>query len=159
MKKANVGIALLLLVVGALVLADALRLGFRWGRSGPQAGFFPFWLAVGLIVCCLIELRRTLAKYRKEGRVGKRLMPEGAWKSIAWVIAPAIGMVVVTELIGLHLAAALYLAFYMRAVGKIGWGVTIVVALAVPTVLYVAFDKLFLVPLPQGLWGAQLMPF
>jgi len=25
--------------------------------------------------------------------------------------------------------------------------------------LYIAFDKLFLVPLPQGLWGAKLMPF
>ena len=64
-----------------------------------------------------------------------------------------------TELVGLHVAAALYLGFYMRAVGKIGWSTTLAVAILVPLSLYVAFDKLFMVPLPQGLWGASLLPF
>jgi hypothetical protein len=68
-------------------------------------------------------------------------------------------MVGMTELVGLHVAAALYLAFYMRAVGKIGWVTTIAISLLVPISLYIAFDKLFLVPLPQGVWGTRLLPF
>jgi hypothetical protein len=159
MKRANVAVAAVLLVIGCLVLADAIRLGFGWSASGPRAGFFPFILAVGLIVCSGLEIRRTLGQVRKDGWAGKRLMPPGAWKPIAWVIGPAVAMVLVTELIGLHLAAALYLAFYMRAVGKTGWATTVAIAILVPAALYVAFDKLFLVPLPQGLWGASLMPF
>ena len=83
------------------------------------------------------------------------------WKafSILWVLVPATVMIVISEFVGLHIAAALYLAFYMRAVGKIGWVTTILVSLLVPMSLYIAFDKLFLVPLPQGIWGAKLIPF
>lgn len=158
MKKANLAIALLLAAVAILVVADAVRLGFRWGANGPESGFFPFWLGVVLFVCAAIELRGVLVQHLKHVP-GKRLMPEGAWKPIAWVLVPATGMVVATELVGLHLAAALYLAFYMRAIGKIGWATTVTVAILVPILLYVAFDKLFLVPLPQGIWGGMLLRF
>jgi len=86
-------------------------------------------------------------------------MPKGALTPILWVLIPARAMIAASDLVGLHLAAALYLAFYMRAVGKIGWITTMLVSLLVPLSLYIAFDKLFLVPLPQGLWGAKLIPF
>jgi putative tricarboxylic transport membrane protein len=158
MKKANLAIALLLVAIGLLVVVDAVRLGFRWGDNGPESGFFPFWLGVILIACALIELRHVYVEHRKR-TPAKPLMAEGAWKPIAWVLVPAVGMVLATELIGLHLAAALYLGFYMRAVGKIRWSTTVAVTILVPAALYVAFDRLFLVPMPQGLWGAKLLPF
>ncbi len=158
MKKANLAIALLFIAVAILVIVDAVRLGFRWGANGPQSGFFPFWLGAILLVCAAIELRGVVVQHLKHAPT-KRLMPEGAWKPIAWVIAPAAGMVIATELVGLHLAAALYLAFYMRAVGKIRWSTTVAVAILVPALLYIAFERLFMVPMPQGLWGAKLLRF
>jgi putative tricarboxylic transport membrane protein len=158
MKKANVAIGLLLLAVATLVVVDAVRLGFRWGDNGPESGFFPFWLGVVLAACALIELRHVVVEHRRR-TPPKPLMAEGAWKPIAWVLLPAVAMVAATELIGLHLAAALYLGFYMRAVGKIRWATTVAVAILVPAALYVAFDRFFLVPMPQGLWGAKLLPF
>ncbi len=158
MRKADLGVAVGLILIGLLVLADAIRLGFGWDQSGPRPGFFPFYLAVILIVCSVISFLKALLKFLKEGEK-KRLMPPGAWKSILWVLAPAIGMVVITELVGLHIAAALYLLFYMRVVGKVNWATTVAVGLIVPAVLYISFDKLFLVPLPQGLWGGKLLPF
>jgi len=63
------------------------------------------------------------------------------------------------ELVGLHIAAALYLGFYMRAVGKIGWVTTLLVSIISPLTLYITFDRLFLIPLPQGLWGGYLLRF
>jgi hypothetical protein len=158
MRKADIFIALLLMSVGILVIVDSVRLGFKWGMSGPESGFFPFYLGVGLIICTFLVLLNTFRKYKKEG-AGKRLIPEGALKPILWVLIPATAMILVTEFVGLHVAAALYLVFYMRAVGKIGWVTTILISLIVPISLYIAFDKLFLVPLPQGLWGAKLIPF
>jgi putative tricarboxylic transport membrane protein len=158
MKKANLTVALLLIAIAIVVIIDAVRLGFRWSPSGPQSGFFPFWLGTILLVCSALELRKLLAEYRKRGP-SKPLMGEGALKSIAWVLLPALGMVMVTELVGLHIAAALYLAFYMRAVGKIQWSTTVAVSILVPVALYIAFDKFFLVPMPEGLWGAKLLRF
>jgi len=158
MKKADILVSLLLMSIGIIVLVDSVRLGFKWGMNGPESGFFPFYLGAGTIVCSLLVLRKVAKQYKKEG-AGGRLMPEGALRPILWVLIPATGMVLITELVGLHVAAALYLAFYMRAVGKIGWVTTLLISLLVPISLYIAFDKLFLVPLPQGLWGAKLIPF
>ncbi|MCL5022576.1 MAG: tripartite tricarboxylate transporter TctB family protein [Nitrospirae bacterium] len=158
MRKADIAVALLLMGVGILVIADSVRLGFKWGTNGPESGFFPFYLGAGLILCTCIIVFKAAIKLKKEG-AGARLMPKGGLKPILWVLVPASVMILVTEFVGLHIAAALYLAFYMRAVGKIGWVTTLLISVLMPVSLYIAFDKLFLVPLPQGLWGAYLIPF
>ena len=36
----------ILVLLGVVVLFDAVRLGFGWGTDGPKSGFFPFWLAL-----------------------------------------------------------------------------------------------------------------
>jgi putative tricarboxylic transport membrane protein len=158
MRKADIVIALLFMAIGLILVFDAVRLGFQWGVTGPESGLFPFYLGLGLIICSLLTLRTIYAKYKKDG-YNKDLMPEGALKSILWVLIPSTAMVIIMEFVGLHIAAGLFLGFYMRAVGKIGWVTTLLVSFLVPMSLYIAFDKLFLVPLPQGLWGGMLIPF
>ena len=158
MRKADIVIALLFMAIGLILVFDAVRLGFQWGVTGPESGLFPFYLGLGLIICSCLTFRTIYVKYKKDG-YDKLLMPEGALKSILWVLIPSTAMVVVMEFVGLHIAAGLFLGFYMRAVGKIGWVTTLLVSFLVPLSLYIAFDKLFLVPLPQGLWGGMLIPF
>ena len=68
-------------------------------------------------------------------------------------------MVLLSELIGLHLATVLYLAFYMGVVGKMHWIKIVLMSLLIPLATYIVFDKLFLIPLPEGLWGKYLIPF
>ena len=65
-------------------------------------------------------------------------------------------MVLLTEFIGLYLATALYLAFYMRRVGQHRWPLVLAVSLGVPLGSYFLFDKWFLIPMPKGLWGERL---
>jgi hypothetical protein len=158
MRKADILVSLLFVALGIVVVYDSVTLGFQWGANGPESGFFPFYLGVGLIVGSLLVLRKVWAEYRQK-RSAVRLIPEGALRPILWVVVPATVMVVITELVGLHIAAALYLGFYMRLVGKIGWATTLLVSIIVPVSLYFTFDKFFLIPLPQGLWGAKLIPF
>jgi len=158
MRTADISIALMFFLIGLILIFDSVRIGFQWGVTGPESGLFPFYLGLGLIICSLLTLRTIFVKYKKDG-YKKLLMPEGALKSILWVLIPSTGMIVLTEFVGLHIAAGLFLGFYMRAVGKIGWVTTLLVSILVPLSLYIAFDKLFLVPLPQGLWGGMLIPF
>ena len=158
MRKAEIWVSLAFMLLGILVIADSIRLGFMWGMSGPESGFFPFYLGVGVVISSGIVFYNNFTLYRKEG-AGKPLMPPGALKPILWVVIPSTAMVVITELVGLHIAAALYLGFYMRAVGKIGWVTTLLVSIISPILLYATFDKFFLIPLPQGLWGGYLLGF
>lgn len=158
MKKAEIWVSLAFVLIGIIVIADSIRLGFRWGMTGPESGFFPFYLGIGVAISSGIVFYSTFTRYKKEGDA-KPLMPPGAIKPILWVLIPSIAMVVIIEFVGLHIAAALYLAFYMRVVGKIGWVTTLLVGIISPVSLYVTFDKIFLIPLPQGLWGAYLLRF
>jgi len=156
MRKADIVVALGLMVIGLLVLGDAVRLGFGWGISGPESGFFPFYMGLGIVICTFFIVLRAIRIYKKDG-AGKPLIPKGGTAQILWVLLPAIGVVLLTELLGLHLATVLYLAFYMGVVGRIPWGKVILLSLLVPLVVYVLFDRIFLIPLPEGVWGKSIM--
>ena len=156
MRKADIIIAFVLMAAGLLVIADSIRLGFGWGMSGPESGFFPFYMGLGTVLCTFFIALKAIRTYRKEG-TGKPLVEEGGMTQILWVLIPAIGMVLLTELIGLHLATVVYLAFYMAWVGKMHWGKVILLSILIPAVVYVLFDKIFLIPLPEGIWGKNIM--
>ena len=38
----ELGVAALLIAVGALVVFDSVRLGTGWADDGPRSGYFPF---------------------------------------------------------------------------------------------------------------------
>jgi hypothetical protein len=158
MRKADIYVALGLMAIGLLVIGDAIRLKFGWGMSGPEAGFFPFYMGLGVVICTFFIVLRAIKIYRKEGS-GKPLIKAGGLPQILRVLLPAVGMVLLTELIGLHLATVLYLIFYMGVIGKTPWLKTVTISIAVPLVVYILFDKIFLIPLPEGIWGKGLIPF
>jgi len=160
MRRANVWLAAFLLLLGAVVLYDAIRLGFRYDpMSGPGPGFLPFYLAAGVIIGSIINIVKGYKKLKADGP-GDRLIPEGGLKPILWVLLPSIGMVMLIPLIGLHYAAFVFLVFYMRAVGKIEWYKCFLVGILFPLSLYIIFDRLFLIPLPSGMLGEYLyLPF
>ena len=66
MRAADVATASFLMILGTVVLVEAIRLGFRWGPDGPQSGFFPFWLAVVVILHSAAILVRSLRKRSTE---------------------------------------------------------------------------------------------
>jgi hypothetical protein len=154
MRKADVGFALILLGLAVLVAWESLQLDIGWGLNGPAGGFFPFWLAVGLAICCLVILVQACLKASLAVR--QPLVKPGGWVPILKVGAPATAMVALTEMIGLYPAAALYIGFYMRWIGKHHWLLVLAVSVGVPLVSYVIFDKWFLIPMPKGWWGGHL---
>jgi hypothetical protein len=46
MRAADLITAAILILLGALVIVDAMRLGVGWGMDGPKSGFFSFCLAL-----------------------------------------------------------------------------------------------------------------
>jgi len=162
MRKANLGVAIFLFLIGAIVMFDAVRLGWRWQPGfGPGAGYLPFYLALGVLICTGIFIVKQIIQLSKVGIVGdKRLIQEGGLKPILWVLLPSTAMVVLIPVLGLHFAAAVYLMFYMRVVGKIGWLECSLVSILFPVGMYIVFDRLFLIPLPDGMLGNYIkLPF
>ena len=68
MRKADIIVAIGLMVLGLLALGDAVRLGFGWGMSGPEAGFFPFYMGLGIVICTFfIVAERPSRPHKKDG--------------------------------------------------------------------------------------------
>jgi len=157
MRKANIWLAVFLFVIGLITIYDAIRLGFRYDPTmGPGPGYLPFYLSLGVLIGTSIIIYKGLKKL-KEGP-GKPLIPEGGLKPILWVLIPSTVMVSIIPLLGLHIAAMVFIIFYMKAVGKIEVYKCLLVGLLFPVVLYIIFDRLFLIPLPQGMLGEVIAP-
>jgi putative tricarboxylic transport membrane protein len=145
MRAADLITASLLIFLGSLVLVDAMRLGIGWGIDGPKSGFFPFWLALIMIVCCVIIMAQQALKTTRHTFVNREKL-----RPVLTVLWPATLAVVLMQWLGLYVASALYMGFYMRWVGRHSWAVVVLLSLGVPLVTFWIFERWFYVPMPKG---------
>ena len=145
MRAADLTTAAILIAGGLLVLWDALRLGAGWGTDGPQSGFFPFWLGILMIAACLLIFAQ--AWHRRDPRP---FVSRAALGPVLQMLAPAVGFVLLVQFAGLYVASAVYMAFYMRWIGRYGWPLIAVVSVAFPLITFLVFESWFLVPMPKG---------
>jgi len=145
MRAADLITASILVLFGGLVLFDALRLGVGWGTDGPRSGFFPFWLALIMIVCCAIIMAQQGLK-----AIRPSFIEPGKLSPVLKVLWPAILAVALMQWLGLYVASALYLGFYMRWVGRHSWAAVISLAFGIPLVTFLVFERWFYVPMPKG---------
>ena len=146
MRTADLATAAVLLVLGLVVVGDAIRLGYGWGTDGPQSGFFPFWMALLMVVACAFILMQ--AARRSAGP--PPFVTRAQLRPVLAVLGPATAMVLLTQFIGLYVASGLYLAFYMRWAGRHSWPAVIALSVGIPIVTFMIFEQWFLVPMPKG---------
>ncbi len=147
-RTMEIVVALLLLAGSALVIFDSVRIGHGWQEgSGPAPGYFPYYVTVILALATSVNLL-TAALVRKaaEGTFVSRR----AFGSVVSVLVPTVAFVALIEVLGIYLAAALFIAGFMTAFGREpAWRAALVGA-GVPLMLFMMFERWFLVPLPKG---------
>jgi putative tricarboxylic transport membrane protein len=145
MRTADLTTALLLMAGGLLVMWDALRLGIGWSTDGPKSGFFPFWLGVILLACCVGVVIQTVRRATRQPFVSRQ-----AIGPVLKVLAPATVFVALIQVAGLYVASALYMGFYMRWIGRHSWPAVFLLSVGFAVVTFLVFDIWFLVPMPKG---------
>jgi hypothetical protein len=157
-KTADILVAAIILCLGLLVGRDALRLGSGWGLEGPRAGFFPFMMVILVVGGCIIVIIQAV-RGTSSVKGSKPFVAPGGLKPVLTVFIPAMGMVLLTEVVGLYIAAMIYLFGYIRWVGGFRWRTVLLVSIPIPLIFYWIFDKFFLIPMPMGIFGAQILRF
>ncbi|MDR7481895.1 MAG: tripartite tricarboxylate transporter TctB family protein [Armatimonadota bacterium] len=147
MYRAELVVALGLVAGALLLVREALRLPIAWTAAGPGPGFFPFWLAVGVTASAVAVLVKT---WRAGRRGAAPFIPAGAWKPLLIVFLPMVAVVALIHYLGIYLGGAVYLAGYMRLVGRHRWAQVAAVSVALPLVLFLIFERWFLMPMPKG---------
>jgi hypothetical protein len=146
-RSAELGMAAFFLAVGALVIYDSARLGIGWADDGPRAGYFPFY--VGLIICvsALINAVRALLVPAAKN---KAFVEVGQLKMVLMMLVPTTIYVAAIGWTGIYVASAVFIAFFMRWLGKYAWWKVAVVSIGTVVVFFVIFEIWFQVPLPKG---------
>ena len=145
MRAAELVTASVLILLGGIVLFDAVRLGFGWGPDGPRSGFFPFWLALIMVVMCGAILAQAALRDQGKSFVSREQL--GPVLKVLW---PAVAGVALMYFVGLYVASALYMGFYMRWVGRHSWVMVVAISLGLSIGSFLVFEKWFLVPMPKG---------
>jgi putative tricarboxylic transport membrane protein len=138
-------VAGVLLAIALLVMTDSVRSGIGWADDGPQSGYFPFRVGLLLAIASLVTLVSQL--------IAKRPTPFAERAQLSLVVQVFVPMVVYVALIaglGIYLASLLLIGYFMRRHGKYGWLPTAAVSIGVPLIVFLVFERWFLVPLIKG---------
>ena len=147
-------LALALMAVAAVVLMDAKRLGTGWDEfDGPRAGYFPFYVACLLMAAgAWIAVRQLLAWRKPNPSFASRQQMGRVW-AIVW---PMTVFVALVGVLGIYVAAAVLIGWFMWRHGSHGLLISVAVAFGVPLFFFVVFERYFLVALPKGPLEAML---
>ena len=140
-------VAAVLAVLALLAIKDSLRVGTGWGDDGPRSGYFPFYIGSMLLgASAWILLRQVLTWATTKAVFAERSQIASVF-SVLW---PMVVHVALIAPLGIYLASVLLIAWFMRRHGKYRAAPTAAVALGVPLLFFLIFERWFLVPLPKG---------
>ena len=143
----EVAFALFTMAFGATVIWGALEFSIGWGEIGPEAGYFPFRIGSLIVLASLVNL--VLAVRRRNAAAGAVVTGEEGRRLLSFAL-PIVVFVGVAMVLGIYVAAALYLLFTVGLVARHRLPVTVGVSLGFPLVLFVLFEIAFRTPLLKG---------
>ncbi|GAB9080918.1 tripartite tricarboxylate transporter TctB family protein [Bradyrhizobium diazoefficiens] len=147
-------VCLLLLALAITLGYDNWRTGASWDATGPEPGYFPFYLSVILgggslygLIAALVARRAALVARR--AAAGSFVTRAQARRVMA-VFVPTLLFCLVTQFLGLYVASFLLIAAFMRLVGKIALWKSLLTAFLFTAIMFVTFDIAFDVIMPKG---------
>ena len=133
------------------VVVGALQAGIGWGFEGPKAGFFPFIMGVGLIGATAVNLWHGF-----QGSKSKVFAEWDQLKQVGAVTLPIVVYIALIPYLGIYVASVLLIAYFMMKISDYGPVRTVIIAIAVPLLTFLVFERWFLVALPKGPLEAML---
>ena len=132
------------------MMVGSLKLGANWGSDGPEAGYFPFYISLIILLSSTVTLYQ--AAIVDKHKQAKSFVNKESLKQVLAVLLPAVFFVLGVQLIGIYVSAVIYIAIFMVWLGKYPIWKAIAVSVGVSVALYFMFEFWFQVPLPHGSW-------
>jgi putative tricarboxylic transport membrane protein len=135
------------IAASVLVMYDNWRIGARWASDGPQAGYFPFYIGLIMFMASAVTFIMNLLA---RSAAPTNFVDRSQLKQVLQVFVPTALFVGLIGLLGIYVAAAIFITFFMWWLGKYPLHKIAPIAVLVPLFLFLMFEIWFLVPLPKG---------
>src|SRR5947209_13965602 len=146
-RTIEIAVALLLLALAVTLGYDNWRTGISWDSTGPQPGYFPFYLSVILGAASIYGLVMSFVSRRE---AAETFVTRAQLRRVMAVFVPTLLFCFATQFLGLYVASFLLIAGFMGLVGKIAWWKSLLTALVFTAIMFVTFDIAFDVIMPKG---------
>ena len=144
---AELALAALTGLAGAVTAYGSLELGASWTDHGPEPGYFPFFVGLLLLGASLWNGAKALRHRAAEAE--PFLEREQSVRLVGFLL-PMAAFVVVTVLLGLYVGSALYLFWVAWRQGGYRPHLAALLGIAFSFFLYIVFELAFQVPLLKG---------
>ena len=136
--------------IGFMVKSAELNIGWVPER-GPGAGAWPFWLAAIMLLSCLATIWRWFKRATPESRSTDVYVSRGALYLVGTTVAALTGLLIGTHYVGIYISLVFFMFFFLKIMGRHGWGLTILLSLGTPVVIFCFFEWALAIPLPKAI--------
>jgi putative tricarboxylic transport membrane protein len=146
-RTVEAAVCLLLLVLAIVLGYDNWRTGIAWDSTGPEAGYFPFYLSVILGGAALYGL---VVPFMAGAAANTSFVTRAQLRRVLLVFVPTLLFCLAMQYLGLYVASFLLIAGFMRGVGKIALWKSLLTAAIFTGLMFGVFDIAFDVIMPKG---------
>ena len=138
---------LLLLGIAALLAFDNWRTGMSWEASGPQAGYFPFYLSVILGAAAIYGL---VGLFMTPAHESETFVTRDQFRRVLQMFLPTLVFCILMQWLGLYTASFFLIAGFMVWIGRIAWWKSLLTAAIFTILMFITFEIAFDVLMPKG---------
>ncbi len=151
MRIAEFSMALVMAIFSVYLMWKSTELPIGWiDGEGPGGGAFPFWLALGMLICCAIIMYNWWRRKSPPSRSQEVFMDKEAVYLFLIVSGALTLMIGLIHIVGVYFALPLFMGFYMRVLGQHSWRLVSSVALLTPVLTFLFFEVALTKTLPKG---------
>lgn len=154
MRVAELVMAVVMAVFSLFLMWKSTELPIGWDpETGPGGGAFPFWLAAGMLVCCIWIMVRWWRRASPPSQSDAPFMDREGLRNFIIGAGSLTAMIGLIHVIGMYLSVPLFLIFYLRFVGGHSWRLTGSVSGLTPVITFLFFEIALKIELPKGIAG------
>jgi putative tricarboxylic transport membrane protein len=158
MRPYQAATAAVFVLIAAVAMFDTRRgalIGATNDPGGIGSGFYPFWSAAVVATAGLIVFIRALVT--PQPAQGVFTGREGVF-AVLKLVVPMVVVAYAVAWLGLYIATACYMGFFARYIGRFRWLAVAAIAIVIPLLMYLAFERGFRVTLPKSVFYGDVFP-
>jgi hypothetical protein len=141
---------LALLSIYLMYKASANGVGYTVG-TGPQGGFWPFWLAMGMLISTGFIALNWVRRASPPSRSEEPVLDSFGLRTLVLVGGGIIGFVALVDIVSMYGAVAIFMLYYLKLLGRHSWTLTLPMVLIFPLGLFFFFEGVMQITMPSGM--------
>ena len=151
-KRAEISVAIILALCSAALMMKSAENRITWSaEENMGAGFLPFYLSLGMLICCFLTIIKFFLKRSPQSQNDSPFIDPEAFKFVSVTLISLIVLVFSIGYLGIYLSLIFFLAFYLRYFSEKSVLFITIFSLLVPILTFLFFEWLLKIPLPQGI--------